>query len=127
MQSGQLKIGDFGTCLSYERDLDLIRQSAGSPAFVPPELCSVEEFAFPPNGVDIWAAGITLWVFLFGKCPFLGEDIPSTYEAILHQPLEFPSETPLELQDLLQRILEKDPHKRITIPEILQHPWISSE
>ena len=37
---------------------------------------------------------------------------------------EYPSDISPELQDLLEKLLEKDPRKRPTITEILQHPWL---
>jgi serine/threonine protein kinase len=86
MKNGDLKIGDFGLALNYSVQEDQVRQLIGSAAFLAPEMCSslITEFEIP--GIDLWSAGITLWMFLFGFCPFMGSDVPSTYEKILNDP-----------------------------------------
>ena len=127
MANGSLKIGDFGAALDYKANPDLIRQSAGTAAFLPPELCTPDEIQFSPPAIDVWASGITLWVYLFGKCPFLGSNIPSTYDAVLHQQLDIPDGVSPQLKDLLLKLLDKDPQSRITVNEIKTHPWLSSD
>jgi serine/threonine protein kinase len=58
--------------LNVERRLWLCaqaRRTMGSPAFFAPELCRDEEALVTP-AVDIWAAGLTLFMFVFGQMPF---------------------------------------------------------
>lgn len=45
------------------------RRTMGSPAFFAPELCRDEEALVTP-AVDIWAAGLTVFMFVFGQMPF---------------------------------------------------------
>ena len=40
--------------------------------------------------VDVWAAGVCLYVWLWGKLPFQGDSIPDMFTAIRQQPLTFP-------------------------------------
>lgn len=48
-------------------------------------------------------------------------------QMILHGNLDIPETLSPDLRDLLYRMLEKDPNKRITIKEIVQHPFFSQE
>lgn len=123
-KEGRIKIGDFGAAISFD-DKEMLRQSAGTAAFMAPELCSDLFVDFPLNAIDVWSAGVTLWVYLFGRCPFIGDSIPSTYDAILNQPLEFPHPVNAELTDILKRLLDKNPNHRITVDELKRHAWFS--
>ena len=51
------------------------------------------------------------------------------YDTIQHAPPEFPASPAItpELQDLLIRLLQKDPHTRITMPEIFRHAWVTMD
>lgn len=107
-----------------EGDKDVISTSPGTPAFLAPEACQYG--AFSPYPLDVWAIGVTLWVMLYGKLPFFGPGILGIYHAIKNDPLSFPADNVDEdLKDLLSRILDKDPHSRMTIHEIKCHPWVT--
>ncbi|MBW0500209.1 hypothetical protein O181_039924 [Austropuccinia psidii MF-1] len=99
------------------------------------------------KAIDIWALGVTLFCLLFGKTPF---NAPNEYElfnviwnepilipesmGIEAQPINFDPQNPnadrhfqrdsRELVDLLKKLLEKDPQKRITLEEVKIHPWV---
>jgi len=108
---------------------------------LPPELCASELKSSKIIGtaIDIWSLGITLYFFVFGKPPFLADTEMQLYENIRTKKLDFnqngisPSSSPNStrtqlpvnplLQDLLRKLLHKDPKHRITIDEIKKHPW----
>lgn len=77
---------------------------------------------------DVWALGCTLYVFVTGRYPFMTDShaLGDLYQAILHQEVVIPSNLSPDLQDLLRRLLEKDPEKRITVEEAALHPWLTS-
>lgn len=94
-----------------------IKKSAGSPAFLAPELCS-------PHGevsgtaADIWSMGVCLYCLRYGKIPFNRASVLDMYEAIqTEQPQIVEHEDPL-FTDVLKRLLEKDPEQRITMAEL---------
>lgn len=77
----------------------------------------------PPvtKAIDIWALGVTLYCFIFGRCPFIADtEFELFFNVIPKQPLEFPKDIPIpdDLKDLLMKLLEKDPNKRITLEEV---------
>lgn len=83
---GTLKISDFGVSEAFSLDPsteDIMSRTVGTTAFMAPEMVkasSADSYHGPP--VDVWAAGITLYCFLFGKPPFVGQTIMETYDLI---------------------------------------------
>mmetsp|Transcript_1295 Transcript_1295/g.4433 ORF Transcript_1295/g.4433 Transcript_1295/m.4433 type:complete len:714 (-) Transcript_1295:1555-3696(-) len=123
-KNGRLKLTDFGVSIMFRGDDDLLKTSTGTPAFLPPEACRSGKYRGKP--FDIWCTGVTLYVLLYGKVPFKGEGIMGTYTAILNQDPKLPSKINSDLKDLFSKLLEKRPSKRITLPELLEHPWVTN-
>src|ERR1700712_561977 len=87
-------------------------KSAGSPAFLPPELCVTKHGDISGKAADIWSMGISLYCLRFGKIPFERTGVLELYEAIKNDQVDFESENHPEFCDLIRRLLEKDPKKR---------------
>jgi [calcium/calmodulin-dependent protein kinase] kinase len=114
-----LKIVDFGVSEMFDKEGEMkTAKSAGSPAFMPPELCVAKHGHVSGRAADIWSMGCTLYCLLFGRIPFEKHGMIELYESIRSDPLEFESECDPELGALLQRLMDKDPQKRITMEEI---------
>ncbi|EAW24141.1 putative calcium/calmodulin dependent protein kinase [Aspergillus fischeri NRRL 181] len=121
-----LKIVDFGVSEMFEKDSDMFTaKSAGSPAFLPPELCVVKHGDVSGRAADIWSMGVTLYCLRYGRLPFEKQSIFELYEAIKNDPVVCEEETDDNFKDLILRILEKDPSKRITMRELRAHPWVT--
>ncbi|KAJ4460536.1 putative Calcium/calmodulin-dependent protein kinase kinase 2 [Paratrimastix pyriformis] len=118
-----VKISDFGVSHVLQTEHDLIAQTEGSPAFMAPEVCSATNYEGPP--IDIWALGATLFCFLYGRCPFMAASEIDMYRSIREDPLSFPDEPEPSLRDLLLRMMEKNPKTRLTMRELLVHPWVT--
>lgn len=120
-----LKIVDFGVSEMFEKDSEMnTTKSAGSPAFMPPELCVAKHGQVSGRAADIWSMGVTLYCLRYGRIPFERQGIVDLYESIKNDPVEL-GECDDEFQDLMLRILEKDPHRRITMEELREHPWVT--
>lgn len=114
-----LKIVDFGVSEMFEKSTDMrTAKSAGSPAFLPPELCMAKHGDISGKAADIWSMGISLYCLKYGRLPFHRDNVLEMYESIRTEDIPFPSDEDPDLVDLLQRILQKDAEKRITMSEI---------
>jgi [calcium/calmodulin-dependent protein kinase] kinase len=129
-KDGILKLSDFGVSKYVEDENSLFTDSDGTPAFLPPESCGKQGFRGKP--ADIWASGITLYLMIYGELPFKGMGtgaarVITLYRSIQYDDLEFPEDflVSLELKDLLRRILDKNPETRITMDNIINHPWVA--
>lgn len=114
-----LKIVDFGVSEMFEKD-DAMRTAkpAGSPAFLPPELCVAKHGDVSGRAADLWSMGVSLYCLRYGKIPFERDNVLDMYEAIKTETPKFPpDENPLFL-DLMSKLMEKDPEKRITMAEL---------
>ena len=117
-----LKIIDFGLSNLYQ-DNELLRTSCGSPCYAPPEMIKEEKY----NGMesDIWSSGIILYLMLCGKLPFYHEQNEIMFEKILSGKFELPNFLSDKAKDILRKILELDPKKRLNFEEIKAHPWFN--
>lgn len=114
-----LKIVDFGVSEMFEKASDMrTAKSAGSPAFMPPELCVTKHGDVSGKAADIWSMGVSLYCLRFGKIPFERSGVLELYEAIKHDQVDFESDNEPEFIDLMKKLLEKDPNKRIKMPEL---------
>ncbi|CAK7263962.1 hypothetical protein SEPCBS119000_000747 [Sporothrix epigloea] len=121
-----LKIGDFGVSEMFER-ADGMRTSktAGSPAFLPPELCVPKHGGVDGPPCDIWSMGITLYCLRYGRIPFEHDTIVEIYGAINSEEVKLPDDEEDMFVDLMGKILNKDPTRRITMAELREHPWVT--
>ncbi|KAI8379290.1 kinase-like domain-containing protein [Radiomyces spectabilis] len=120
----QVKLIDFGSAIS----LDTMSSSffkgnyTGTPAFMAPELLRKGKHD-PDTSIDIWSLGITLFCLHEGYLPFESPNILQLYEKIRSSRAPRLTKESPELQDLLDGLLCNDPEKRLTMPEIKNHPW----
>ncbi|OAD02267.1 hypothetical protein MUCCIDRAFT_120216, partial [Mucor lusitanicus CBS 277.49] len=122
-----LKIVDFGVSEMFVKGDDALKSTAGSPAFMPPELCTADRGG-PISGkaADIWSMGVTLYCLVHGRVPFSSEDLLGLHEMILNDPVQYSKNLSKNLIDLLQKLLEKDPSKRILMQDIRKHAWVTN-
>ncbi|EAU90539.1 CAMK/CAMKL/GIN4 protein kinase [Coprinopsis cinerea okayama7 len=125
-ENSNIKIADFGMAAWQSNpDAETLRTSCGSPHYAAPEIINGQ----PYNGAaaDIWSCGIILHALLVGKLPFDDDDCPALLEKILRAKFTMPTDIPASAQNLLGRMLEKDVKKRITMAEIMEHPFFLSQ
>ncbi|KAK5166304.1 uncharacterized protein LTR77_008565 [Saxophila tyrrhenica] len=121
-----LKIVDFGVSEMFEKQSEMTTtKSAGSPAFMPPELCVAKHGQVSGRAADIWSMGVTLYCLRYGHIPFEKGSIMELYDSIRGDELPLGEEQDANFADLMKRMLEKDPEKRITMDQLRQHPWVT--
>lgn len=114
-----LKIVDFGVSEMFEKPEQMrTAKSAGSPAFLPPELCVAKHGDVSGTAADIWSMGVTLYCLRYGRIPFHRLGVLEMYDAIKTDTPAIPEDENPSFKDLIMRLMEKDPEKRITMPEI---------
>ncbi|XP_066946481.1 calcium/calmodulin-dependent protein kinase kinase 1-like isoform X4 [Macrobrachium rosenbergii] len=126
--NGHIQIADFGVCNEFDGQDAFLTNTAGTPAFMAPEALSTSRHKYSGKAADIWALGVTLYAFVYGKLPFRDENIVVLYDKIRSSPLTFPPAPFVsgDLKDLISLMLEKNPNQRITLPEIKEHPWVTA-
>ncbi|KAI4115563.1 MAG: hypothetical protein LQ345_003874 [Seirophora villosa] len=123
-----LKVVDFGVSEMFEKSSEMrTAKSAGSPAFMPPELCVAKHGDISGKAADIWSMGVTLYCLRFGKIPFERPGVLQLYECIRNDRFNMDSgaECSENLKDLLTKLLDKNPRTRITMSELREHPWVT--
>ncbi|XP_043696830.1 SNF1-related protein kinase catalytic subunit alpha KIN10 [Telopea speciosissima] len=118
-----VKIADFGLS-NVMRDGHFLKTSCGSPNYAAPEVISGKLYAGPE--VDVWSCGVILYALLCGTLPFDDENIPNLFKKIKGGIYTLPSHLSAGARDLIPRMLVVEPMKRMTIPEIRQHPWFQA-
>lgn len=101
----------------------------GKPNYISPEVLKSEE-AFDGFAIDLWASAVILFIMLVGLPPweFAREEDPR-YRMVVRGGLERMLKSwsrpisPLAL-DLLQKMLRENPSERLSLNEILNHPWV---
>lgn len=102
----------------------------GKPNYISPEVLRSEE-AFDGFAIDLWAAAVILFIMLVGLPPweFAREEDPR-YRMVVKGGLERMlrswqrSISPLAA-DLLQNMLRENPLDRLSLNQVLNHPWIA--
>ncbi|KAM4042392.1 dual specificity protein kinase TTK isoform 2-T2 [Anomaloglossus baeobatrachus] len=133
---GMLKLIDFGIANQIHPDVTSIVKDSqvGTINYMPPE--AIKDTSFGDNGRprskispkgDVWSLGCILYCMTYGKTPFqhITNQITKLH-AILDPSyvIEIPDIPETDLQDVLRRCLVRNPKARISISELLGHPYV---
>ncbi|XP_028269362.1 death-associated protein kinase 1 [Parambassis ranga] len=120
----RIKLIDFGLAHKIDFGNDF-KNIFGTPEFVAPEVVNYEPLGLE---ADMWSIGVITYILLSGASPFLGDNKQETLANVSAVDYtfdeEFFSNTSALAKDFIARLLIKDPKKRMTIQDSLQHPWI---
>lgn len=130
LENCTLKLVDFGLAEICDKEEYLFKR-CGTPGYVAPEIINSkkeEKTKFTPV-VDVFSAGVILYIMIIGKSPFGGK----TFHQILEQNkickinLEIPkiNKHPL-IKELLKQMLNPDGEERISAQEALLHDFFKS-
>jgi serine/threonine-protein kinase 11 len=119
---GTAKLGDFGLGHSFDSADTVI----GTPAYQSPEFFDEsEDITLDPVKEDIWSLGVSIFEVAFGRLPFTGATIFEIGWSILNRRLEIPEVASTALRDLLGKMLERNPAKRISLNEVRCHRFFT--
>jgi len=128
-EAAKIKIVDFG--LARKLNGNRINQCIGTSLYMAPEVIRSVEPGAPGYGqeADMWSAGVIIYVMLCGWAPFNAPSDEEIFDLIKEGEFQFPPDTYLKLSDeaknLISSLLTQDTEKRLSIRQILQHPWIT--
>ena len=137
-----VKICDFGIGKVLENEDELLYDKCGTPMYMAPEIILAnDDNGYKGFPVDIWSSGITLYIMLSGSLPFNIKNKNNNKEdmalnsikdknniflqnqIINVKPKEIENIS-IEAKNLLKGLLNKNPSKRLTCSQILNHPWL---
>ena len=159
--NNNVKICDFGIGRKLENKKQLLHDQCGTLMYMAPEiLLSSKEKGYEGFPVDIWSAGISLYIMLSGTLPFNyknkkknknneeedddeeeeeeeesisnskskskkndDDNFELQYNIVYKEPKHIEKISD-EARDLLKGLLNKNPKKRFTCEQILNHPWL---
>uniref|UniRef100_A0A1Y1LDI8 non-specific serine/threonine protein kinase n=1 Tax=Photinus pyralis TaxID=7054 RepID=A0A1Y1LDI8_PHOPY len=119
-----LKLGDFGLACEVTGPLYTV---CGTPTYVAPEILAESGYGLK---IDVWAAGVILYILLCGYPPFASQDNDQEklFDCILSGQYDFPDEywqdVSMYAKELIQNMLQLAPELRFSAEDVLDHPWL---
>ncbi|KAL4285039.1 hypothetical protein GQ457_16G006470 [Hibiscus cannabinus] len=122
-ETSLLKAIDFGLSVFFKPG-ERFNEIVGSPYYMAPEVLKRN---YGPE-VDVWSAGVILYILLCGVPPFWAETEQGVAQAIIRSVIDFKRDPWPKVsdnaKDLVRKMLNPDPKLRLTAQEVLEHPWI---
>ncbi|NXC56893.1 STK36 kinase, partial [Aleadryas rufinucha] len=121
-KDGVVKLCDFGFARAMSIHTMVLTSIKGTPLYMSPEL--VEERPYD-HTADLWSVGCILYELFVGTPPFYTNSIFQLVSLIIKDPVKWPTTMSPVFKSFLQGLLMKDPHQRLSWPELLSHPFIA--
>jgi serine/threonine-protein kinase HSL1 (negative regulator of Swe1 kinase) len=118
----KIKIADFGMAALHQTDTHQLATACGSPHYAAPELLKNRQYR--GDKADIWSMGVILFAMLTATLPFDDPDLRVMMARTKKGQYEMPSYLSPEAEDLIRRMLQVNPDRRITLKEIWRHPLV---
>ncbi|KAL6064146.1 STE/STE20/MST protein kinase, variant 3 [Balamuthia mandrillaris] len=124
-EQGRTKLADFGVSAQV-KDHATVQTTVGTPLWMSPEVLDGESYN---EKADIWSLGVTAIEMAEGEPPHQKESLMKAMAKILSGPpprLKEPSKWSPEFNKFIEDCLDKDPAKRPSSTELLEHPFVKS-
>ena len=123
---GYIKITDFGLSRVNVTNNEA-KSVCGTPEYLAPEIILKQGYG---KAVDWWTLGSIIYEMLTGVPPFLTDSRPLLFEKIKNHAPKIPKDLPAATKDILERLLQKDPLKRLGYSngaeEVKKHEWFQN-
>eukprot|EP00750_Incisomonas_marina_P027629 INCI6213.5.p1 GENE.INCI6213.5~~INCI6213.5.p1 ORF type:complete len:1046 (-),score=173.36 INCI6213.5:254-3244(-) len=116
-----LKLTDFGLSMAVPDEDHKLQIFCGTPSYMAPEI--VQRTPYRGQPADMWSLGILMVIVLTGTMPFHARSEVELYKHILRGSFQLSSGISGLAKDLIMRLLEKIPARRITAAQAAGHPW----
>ncbi|KAF3452527.1 hypothetical protein FNV43_RR02960 [Rhamnella rubrinervis] len=124
-ETSPLKAIDFGLSVFFEPG-ERFNEIVGSPYYMAPEVLKRN---YGPE-IDVWSAGVILYILLCGVPPFWAETEQGVAQAIIRSVVDFKRDpwprVSDNAKDLVRKMLDPDPNQRLTAQQVLDHPWLQN-
>ncbi|KAL8545151.1 hypothetical protein ACS0TY_005372 [Phlomoides rotata] len=124
-ETSPLKAIDFGLSVFFKPG-ERFNEIVGSPYYMAPEVLKRN---YGPE-VDIWSAGVILYILLCGVPPFWAETEQGVAQAIIRSVIDFKRDpwpkVSASAKDLVKKMLDPDPSRRLTAQQVLEHSWLQN-
>ena len=121
-----IKLTDFGWANYINVQEEERNTLCGTPLYLAPEMIESKGHG---KYVDIWCLGVLLFELLVGQPPFSGKNKSLIYKNILNCHILWPKypkkEIDKDAKDLISRILKINPKERISLEDIIKHPFFT--
>ncbi|XP_033976734.1 maternal embryonic leucine zipper kinase [Trematomus bernacchii] len=125
-ENHNLKLIDFGLCAKPKGGLGYeLMTCCGSPAYAAPEL--IQGKAYIGSEADVWSMGVLLFALLCGYLPFDDDNCGILYRKISRGKYDNPHWLSPGSILILNQMLQVDPKRRITLRQLLDHPWVMKD
>lgn len=109
----------------------ILKKTEGTWCFWSPEMCSASSSddtkGFSGYAADLWAAGVCLYIFTTGRLPFFSLNPSDLFRLIAKAEVRYEGlGLSLELKDLLEKLLTKDPAIRAGVGDCLKHTFCTT-
>lgn len=119
-QDGHIMLSDFGLSKENVRHENNEKSFCGTFAYLAPEMVKKTGHG---KSMDWYLLGTLVYEMVTGVPPYYSENKDELFENIKNANLKFPCIISADLKDLIMRLLERDPKKRIKEADIKTHPW----
>ncbi|KAG5918448.1 hypothetical protein E4U42_006846 [Claviceps africana] len=118
----QIKIADFGMAALHQTATHQLATACGSPHYAAPELLKNKQYR--GDRADTWSMGVILYAMLSATLPFDDPDLRLMMDKTKKGQYVMPRGLSPEAEDLIRRMLQVNPDRRITIRDIWRHPLV---
>ena len=126
-KDGKIKLSDFSVSIQLPDHEARQYNCEGTIAFTAPETHVPDQNGFLVFPTDIWSVGVTLFTFLSQIVPFYAQSELEIQLNAQKQKVERLDNFSEECNDIIQKMLSKDPLERPTASELLDHPWFDEQ
>ena len=117
----RVKVSDFGLC-GYITGEIMMQTFCGSPCYCSPEcLCRIK---YDGRLADVWSLGVILYTMVTGQNPWNIQNTSIMLHQILRGSYQLPDFLSKSCTHLISSMLKVNPSERITMQEVLAHPWL---
>eukprot|EP00826_Nyctotherus_ovalis_P030099 TRINITY_DN2390_c0_g4_i1.p1 TRINITY_DN2390_c0_g4~~TRINITY_DN2390_c0_g4_i1.p1 ORF type:complete len:720 (-),score=267.85 TRINITY_DN2390_c0_g4_i1:106-2265(-) len=96
----------------------------GTPDYLSPEMIRQQGH---DQRLDIWNLGVLLFEMLTGRPPFEGRNQKELFDNIIRLKISYPKDFPKLAKDLVAKLLKPNPKDRLSLKELLEHPWFTGK